>query len=121
MDNNRKYNDPQLIKERWAELAKLTKITENKMVNGTLQTFKKAKDGRIYGIVSEGNTYYIKVANGTKDNYDVSDFAYIGGLENKLNEKFDSFEQASGRLNLKLLTVNEVYNRLNENKGYIKE
>lgn len=70
--------------------------------HSTLLKWKKLADGKLYGIVKESNNFYLKVCSTpNKQNINVTDFAYIGGLENMKNEKYTSFTKAEKRFQLK--------------------
>lgn len=69
----------------------------------------KAADGQTYGIVNEGNKFYIKVAP-KKDTQVVNeDFCYIGGEMNKKQNEYKSYAAASKNLELKLMQINESH------------
>lgn len=75
---------------------------------GTLVNYKKAIDGINYGIIKENHNYYIKKA-GTQETPDISDFAYIGGLENKTDFQYKSLAEADKNRNMIFNTINESY------------
>jgi len=66
---------------------------------GTLIDNKKAGDGINYGIIKENHHYYIKKA-GNKANPDVSDFSYIGGLENITSYQYKTLAEADKNRNM---------------------
>lgn len=82
--------------------------------NSTLLYYKQAPDGRTLGIVSEGSKFFIKTTTGKKATPTASDFVYIGGVQNKLEERFDSYNVAKNRLGFKIKQLNEVFGTLEE-------
>jgi hypothetical protein len=82
---------------------------------GTLIDYKRAADGVAYGIIKENHHYYIKKA-GLKQDPDVADFAYIGGLANITEYQYKSFAEADKNRNMLLATINEsLSGKLNKN------
>lgn len=86
---------------------------------------KLGPDGKVYAIVRENHEYYIKTAN-NKPDLVVEDFSYIGGLRNKKEFAFHSYEKATKRLNLKFISLNEAYGlsekfNILEDDGFMKD
>ena len=80
-------------------------IKESQVRNlGSLIDYKRAADGVAYGIVKENHDYYLKKA-GTKQDPDVADFAYIGGLGNITNFKYKSLGEADKQRNMIFHTI----------------
>lgn len=104
-----KNNNQEAYFERMRELASVNKqvIKESKSPS-TLLEYKRAGDGRFYGIVKENQSYFIKTAQSNKSVSD-ADFAYIGGLGNITEYKCNSLTEAQKVLNTKIMTVNETY------------
>jgi hypothetical protein len=102
-------NNQEAYFERMRELAAVNKqvIKESKSTS-TLLEYKKAGDGRLYGIVKENQSYFIKTAQSNKS-VSEADFAYIGGLGNITEYKCNSLTEAQRVLNTKVMTVNETY------------
>ena len=94
--------------QRLQELAEVNKkpIKESRTL-GTLIDYKRAADGIAYGIVKENHNYYIKKA-GTKENPDVADFAYIGGLANITEYQYGKLSEADKQRNMIFHTINEA-------------
>lgn len=69
---------------------------------GDLTNLSKGRDGQYYGIVNEGDGYFVKVAVDKGGVPTAADFDYIGGRGNRLLEGFNSLPKAQNRLNLKL-------------------
>ena len=115
--------------ERMRELAKINrgsiKETQNRTL-GTLIDYKRAADGVAYGIIKEQHNYYIK-KGGLKQDPNVADFAYIGGLENIKEFQYNKLSEAEKQRNMLFRTINEAVTskpsktgskkRLNEDKA----
>jgi hypothetical protein len=95
------------IYERMRELSgNLKKDTNNESKISTLINTIKSNDGSTYGIIKENHHYFIKRTS-KKENLNESDFAYIGGLENKNNYRFDSVSEAEKQRNFLVKSINE--------------
>lgn len=116
----KKHTSKEAYYDRLRNLAEVNKKSIHESSNGTLGTlidYKKASNGVNYGIVKESHNYYIK-KGGIKNNPDVSDFAYIGGLSNITNYQYKSLHEADKMRNMMLTTINEATNlRPNINGG----
>lgn len=103
------------IKEQLLSLSGIKKDTlnENKSVtstnSSTLLYYKKAADGKVYGIIKENHKYFVKVSPLIKEQYNVYDFAYIGGLSRKMDESYKSYADATNRLHTKLIVLKEAW------------
>lgn len=115
--------------ERMRSLAEVNKKTVSESNNrtlGTLIDYKRAADGVAYGIIKENHHYYIK-KGGLKQDPNVADFAYIGGLQNIKEYQFESLAKADKQRNMIFNTINEAITskpsvnggkkRLNEDKA----
>lgn len=92
-------------------------VTSNK--TSKLLKYETMADGKVYGIVQEGQKFFVKVCSMPKnDVLNVSDFAYIGGSfgTDRIYERFESYNKALNRLNGKRISLNETFGRLNESK-----
>lgn len=69
----------------------------------------KAADNKTYGIVNEGNKFYIKVAPAKDTQILNEDFDYIGGFNNRKEYEYNSYNMASKQLELKLKSINEAF------------
>jgi hypothetical protein len=74
-----------------------------------LDLVKKGPNGVIYGIVRENHKYFIKTTDKSSGNLLAEDFDYIGGLQNKFSESYDSYAEATKQLNLKFDMLNESF------------
>ena len=72
-----------------------------------LELIKKGPNNVIYGVVRESHKYFIKTTNKTSGKIVAEDFDYIGGLQNKFSEAYDSYAAATKQLNLKFDMLNE--------------
>lgn len=125
--SNRKLTSEEL-KQKMMFLAGTTNINESvsKITNknSKLLYHKKLADGRVYGIIQECQHYFVKVNSNPSENISVNDFAFIGGVNNALHEKFNSYFDAKNRINGKSISLNEAYgtyNVLNEECDKCKE
>lgn len=97
-------------KEKMISLMGIVKESDKKYDN--IEYKKAMPNGKTYGIVKENQNYFIKISE--KRNPTISDFNYIGGLENKISESYTSYGKALKQLNLKLMDLNTLYSK-NEN------
>ena len=67
-------------------------------------------DGKTYGIIREGQKFYIKAAPKKDTEVIAEDFDYIGGFMNKKNYEYLTYPMASKQLELKLMSINEACN-----------
>jgi hypothetical protein len=74
-----------------------------------LDLVKKGPNGVVYGIVRENHKYFIKTTDKSSGNLLAEDFDYIGGLQNKFSEAYDSYAEATKQLNLKFDMLNESF------------
>lgn len=72
-----------------------------------LELIKKGPNNVIYGIVRENHKYFIKTTNKTSGTLVAEDFDYIGGLQNKFSEAYNSYAAVTKQLNLKFDMLNE--------------
>ena len=89
-------------------MTKLSPLNES-TTNSSLEHIKYGPDETVYGIIRENHTYFIKTANKTNDKLTSGDFEYIGGLQNKMDESYRSYEDALRHLNMKFKDLNESY------------
>ena len=79
----------------------------NKSNAYTLEHSAVAADGKTYGIIRECNKYYIKSAPKGKENIAES-YEYIGGICNKKNYEYSSYNNALKNFELKMASINEA-------------
>ena len=87
-----------------------------------LELVKKGPNNVVYGIVRENHKYFIKTTTKTSGNIVAEDFDYIGGLQNKFSEAYNSYAAATKQLNLKFDMLNEslgikTHNNILESDG----
>lgn len=87
-------------------MGKMQPLNENTSLS-ELELIKKGPNNVIYGVVRENHKYFIKTANKTSGKIVAEDFDYIGGLQNKFSEAYDSYASATKQLNLKFDMLNE--------------
>jgi hypothetical protein len=96
-------------KELISEMHRLMpKETEKNKFNMSIELTKKAPDGKVYAIARENNKYYIMESE-KKNNILPSDLRYIGGEINKKYHEYPSYSKALKKLNLKMLSLHELY------------
>jgi hypothetical protein len=95
--------------KRMLELSNIKpSINENKIDRiSNIELIKKGSDGLVYGIVRENKKYFIKQTQ-KKENITEGDLDYIGGVANKTKYSFNSFSEATRKLNI-------IFDSLNEN------
>ena len=74
-----------------------------------LDLIKKAPNGVIYGVVRENHKYFIKTTEKKTGKLMAEDFDYIGGLQNKFSEAYNSYAEVTKQLNLKFDMLNESF------------
>lgn len=108
--------------ERMRNLANVNKTAVKESQNrtlGTLIDYKRAADGVAYGIIKENHHYYVK-KGGMKQDPNVADFAYIGGLANITNFQYKSLSEADKQRNMLFCTINEAGStKLNKTGGKV--
>jgi len=105
----KKHTSEKAYFQRLVNLADVpnTSLNESKQNNlGELIDYKRAANGVAYGIIREEHNYYIKKGN-IKENPDVSDFVFIGGLGNKTDYQYKKLSEAEKNRNMFLKTINE--------------
>jgi hypothetical protein len=80
--------------------------------NYVIELTKKGPDGKVYAIVRENHSYFIKVTDKTK-NIVGEDFKYLGGLQNITEGVYTSYAKAIKHLNLKFINLSEAYGKNN--------
>jgi len=106
----KKHTSQEAYYERLRNLGNVNKTSVKESLTrtlGNLIDYKRAADGVAYGIIKENHNYYIKKA-GTKQDPNVSDFAYIGGLENITSYQYTSLSEADKQRNMMFHTINEA-------------
>lgn len=104
-----KHTNKEAYFQRLKFLADVKKpeINESKFRNlGSLIDYKRAANGVAYGIIKENHHYYLKKA-GIKQDPNVADFAYIGGMENITAYQYKTLAEADKQRNMIFQTINE--------------
>ena len=89
-------------------MGKMNTLNESKSYS-ELELIKKGPNGVVYGIIRENHDYFIKTSNKTSGRFLAEDFSYIGGLQNKYDERYKSYAEAIKHLNMKFDMLNESY------------
>lgn len=75
---------------------------------GIVEYHTEGADGKMYGIVREGTSYYIKSALPKESGQLIAeDYDYIDGFMNKKQYEYNSYAKASKNLELKLRSIRE--------------
>lgn len=82
--------------------------TENKTPYSSVEFSKKGADGTLYGIIREGNKYYIKSCDGGKKGLVKEDYSYIGGFRNRKDYEYSSYANALKQFDLKMASLKEA-------------
>jgi len=110
----KKYVNPKTLKgqdklNRMLDLmGKMNTLNESKSFS-ELELIKRGPNGIVYGIVRENHDYFIKTSNKRSGKFLAENFNYIGGLQNKLDERYHSYAEALKHLNIKFDMLNESY------------
>jgi hypothetical protein len=94
------------INERILSLMGAQPIRENHS-HSVIELTKFGPDGNVYAIIRENHKYFIKTT-AKKHNVVSEDFSYIGGLQNKTSECYESYAKAIKHLNLKFNSLAEA-------------
>ena len=89
-------------------MVKMNTLNESKSYS-ELELIKKGPNGVVYGIIRENHDYFIKTSNKALGQFLAEDFSYIGGLQNKYDERYKSYAEAIKHLNMKFDMLNESY------------
>ena len=89
-------------------MGRMTTLNESKS-HSELELIKKGPNGIVYGIVRENHDYFIKTSEKNSGELLAEDFNYVGGLQNKFDERYKSYSEALKQLNLKFDMLNESY------------
>ena len=110
----KKYVNPKTLKgqdklNRMLDLmGKMNTLNESKSFS-ELELIKRGPNGIVYGIIRENHDYFIKTSNKQSGKFLAENFSYIGGLQNKYDERYHSYSEALKQLNLKFDMLNESY------------
>jgi len=96
-----------LLNKTLSLMDKLNPINESVGSNANLEYVKMAPDGTVYGIIKEYHRYFIKTTGNPE--FLISDFNYIGGVQNKMDESYSSYEDALKHLNIRFRDLNEIH------------
>ena len=85
-------------------------LNESKKTNTGIECHRTGADGKEYGIIKEGLKYYIKTSTPEKQNIAES-YEYIGGYNDSNQNGYNSYNEATKQLELKLIALNESYGK----------
>ena len=85
-------------------------LNESKKTNTGIEYHRTGADGKEYGIIKEGLKYYIKTSTPEKQNIAES-YEYIGGYNYRNQNGYNSYNEATKQLELKLIALNESYGK----------
>jgi len=104
-----KHTNKDAQNQRMLDLAGVkNSLKEEKRGLGDLVDYKRGADGVAYGIIKENHHYFLKKSSVSTEP-DVADFAYIGGLENITNFRFNRLAEADKNRNMILHNINEAF------------
>ena len=106
---SKKYSNEKAFYDRMRTLANVneSKKKQESHTLGTLIDYKRGADNVAYGIVKENHNYFIKKTN-KQNEPNVEDFAYIGGLENIHEYRYNKLSEADKNRTMLLNTINEA-------------
>ena len=105
MDNNTNYSE-EILKMRHLMNYGMNENT-NKSVKPIVEYHQQAADGQTYGILREGQKFYIMVAPKKDTEVLAEDYDYIGGFMNKKDYEYNSYAVASKQFDLKLQSIKD--------------
>ena len=73
-----------------------------------VEFYSEGADGKVYGIIKEGTKFYVKVTEKGKEKISES-YNYVNGQSRKYDYAFNSYNDATKHLELKLMSLNEAY------------
>jgi hypothetical protein len=106
-----KKHSPEQTRQRWKELASLTKFKTALKEGGQILHTVKGQNNVTYAIIRENSNYFIKYCKELKEAYTVSDFKYFGTME-KLMEKHSSYNGAKKRMEGLMHQIREDFKHL---------
>ena len=110
----KKFNNPKDLKgqdkiNRISDLmGRMTTLNESTSLS-EIDFIKKGPNGIVYGIIRENRNYFIKTTEKTSGTLMSEDFNYSGGIQNKYDERYQSYAEALKHLNMKFDMLNESY------------
>ena len=110
----KKYTNPKSLKgqdkiNRITDLmSRMTTLNESTSLS-EIDFIKKGPNGIVYGIIRENHNYFIKTTEKTSGTLFAEDFQYVGGVQNKYDERYHSYAEALKHLNMKFDMLNESY------------
>lgn len=84
-------------------------VNESKRSN-KVECHMLGADNKVYGILKEGSMYYIMTTEQGKEKLAES-YEYIGGYNYRNENGYNSYNEATKQLEMKLISLNEAYNK----------
>ncbi len=72
-------------------MSKMNTLTESKTFS-ELELIKRGPNGIVYGIIRENHDYFIKTTEKKGGTFLAEDFNYVGGLQNKYDERYGTYD-----------------------------
>jgi hypothetical protein len=107
MANNSKF-DSQLDRMQYL-MGYRVPVNESKRSN-KVEYHTLGADNKVYGILKEGNMYYIMTTEQGKEKLAES-YEYIGGFNYRNENGYKSYNEATKQLELKMISLNEAYGK----------
>lgn len=107
MANNSKF-DSQL--DRMQYLMGYRVPTNESKRSNKVEYHTLGADNKVYGILKEGNMYYIMTTEQGKEKLAES-YEYIGGFNYRNENGYKSYNEATKQLELKMISLNEAYGK----------
>ena len=109
-----KFTNPKTLKgqdkvNRMKDLMKRMNTLNESTSLSEIDFIKKGPNGVVYGIIRENHDYFIKTTDKTSNTIVAEDFNYIGGLQNKYDERYKTYAEALKQLNMKFDMLNDSY------------
>ncbi len=89
-------------------MGRMNTLTESKSFS-ELELIKKGPNDIVYGIIRENHDYFIKTTEKKSGTFLAEDFNYIGGLQNKYDERYGTYAETIKQLNMKFDMLNEYF------------
>lgn len=83
-------------------------VNENKR-SSNIEFVAEGADGKMYGIIKEGTHYYLKSCNKGGENL-AENYEYVHGFNRRTLDESKSYDKASKKLELHLMSLNEAFN-----------
>ena len=106
--NPKKIKGQQQLSRMKDLMSKMNTLTESKTFS-ELELIKRGPNGIVYGIIRENHDYFIKTTKKKGGTFLAEDFNYVGGIQNKYDERYKTYVEATRQLNMKFDMLNESF------------